>query len=499
MNKTAFSDSIPTLPQPWTGPPRMIVEVQAILFASLAASLFAAFLAVLGRQWLNRYEPVDVRGSAIDRSQNRQRKLDGIDSWYFDHVMEFLPLMLQAALLLLGCALSRYLWEINTTVASVVLGVTSCGVLFYLFIVIAGAAFVSCPYQTPGARILRHIPDTLRRIPSAFHRIPDAFRRIRDVLHHIPDTFYRIPHHLSVLHPFLYQHFASYNVPISRLNELKEARRSPCDAATSFILILLLPIWLILDVCGAIVWLLVTLSRWARLWFQQESNRQVAMLDQHCISWTLRISLDGPARLLALNYLATITSADFDPTLAVDCFNVLFDCIEVNNDKATITQGPDQLTTRSIMYCFDMLPHLIATPRVHEVICQRYIRAIPPGTSFEDFPILGTIHTELYSGPHSDEYGRQISRKRMRWEDYKLSSGEHVVVARVLAKISQEKYRRSERKKVPRWLLRFALHSLSQSSLPPTSVITNSLSIIATDLGYDSSTTAALNERCVRN
>ena len=36
--------------------------------------------------------------------------------------------MLQLALLLLGCALSRYLWEVDTAVASVVLGVTPFGV-----------------------------------------------------------------------------------------------------------------------------------------------------------------------------------------------------------------------------------------------------------------------------------------------------------------------------------------------------------------------------------
>ena len=178
VDNTTFGDSIPTIPQPWTGPPRMIVQVQAILFASLAASLFSAFLAMLGKQWLNLYASVDVRGSVIERSQNRQQKLDGIDSWYFDHLMELLPLMLQAALLLLGCALSRYLWEINTTVASVVLGVTSFGVLFYLFIVVAGAVFVSCPYQTPGAHILRPILDPLRHVPDILRPIKDIFCRI---------------------------------------------------------------------------------------------------------------------------------------------------------------------------------------------------------------------------------------------------------------------------------------------------------------------------------
>ena len=86
-----------------------------------------------------------------------QRKLDGIVTWYFDHVLESLPLMLQGALLLLGCALSRYLWDIDTTVASVVLGATSFGILLYVFIAVVGASSDSCPYQTPGANVIHHV------------------------------------------------------------------------------------------------------------------------------------------------------------------------------------------------------------------------------------------------------------------------------------------------------------------------------------------------------
>ena len=160
IDNTTFGNGIPALPQ-WTGPPRTIVQVQAILFASLAASLFSAFLAMLGKQWLNRYASIDMRGSAIERSQHRQRKLDGIVIWYFDHVMESLPVMLQAALLLLGCALSRYFWDVNTTVASVVLGATSLGLLFYLFIVVGGS-----PLRVSHIRLLLYIPSGT--FPSSF-------------------------------------------------------------------------------------------------------------------------------------------------------------------------------------------------------------------------------------------------------------------------------------------------------------------------------------------
>jgi hypothetical protein len=53
------------------------------------------------------------------------------------------------------------------TIASVVLGLTSFGVLSYLFIVISGTAFESC--SSPGAHMLRHhILPTLRSISSGF-------------------------------------------------------------------------------------------------------------------------------------------------------------------------------------------------------------------------------------------------------------------------------------------------------------------------------------------
>ena len=160
IDNTTFCNNVPTIPQ-WTGLPHTTVEVQAILFVSLAASLLAVFLTMLDKQWLNRCASVDMRGSAVERSQNQQRKPAGIVSWYLDYMLESLPLILQAALLLLGCALSRYLWDINKTVASVVVGATLFGVFFFLFIVVAGVASASRPYQTPVAHTLRNIPHIL--------------------------------------------------------------------------------------------------------------------------------------------------------------------------------------------------------------------------------------------------------------------------------------------------------------------------------------------------
>jgi len=52
MDNNIFSDNVPQ----WTGPPRTIIQIQPVtLFTGLAPSPFSAFLAVLGKQWLNPY------------------------------------------------------------------------------------------------------------------------------------------------------------------------------------------------------------------------------------------------------------------------------------------------------------------------------------------------------------------------------------------------------------------------------------------------------------
>jgi len=66
----------------WTGPPPEVVTIQFLLYASLATPLLAAFLAILGKQWVNRY--IRKRGgSAANKSGDIQRGLDGLKSGSF--------------------------------------------------------------------------------------------------------------------------------------------------------------------------------------------------------------------------------------------------------------------------------------------------------------------------------------------------------------------------------------------------------------------------------
>ena len=151
----------------WTKPPPEIVTVQCLLYASLATSLFASFLAMLGKQWINRYLR-NRGGSAADKSRDRQRKLDGLERWHFVLVIESLPVMLQLALVLLGCALSRYLWTISPTVAGFILTFTVLGVSSYAFFTLAATFSYSCPYQTPPSILIRSCIKYIVQSDSAF-------------------------------------------------------------------------------------------------------------------------------------------------------------------------------------------------------------------------------------------------------------------------------------------------------------------------------------------
>ena len=427
---------------------------------------------MLGKQWLNRYDSTDMRGTAIDRGRNRQGKLDGIVGWYFDNVMESLPLMLQAALLLFSCALSRYLWGIDTTIASVVLGVTSFGVLGYLFIVIAGTVSESCPYQTPGAHILRHhVLPALRSTSSKFSGF-------------IKNSYF--------------------------LNVLKTWRggwKDPNDLVWSIIRSLILPLSLptalAVDVSPLgprIVQSLVSVSRTVYHRFMatplqmHDLSQQTITLDLRCVSWMLQTSLDKAFHLTALKYLTSIPElVRFHPSLVIGCFNVFISCINVVDETPVIVQGLEQLATLSASCFFRTLRHSFTANPTSGTLAdlrRRYSRAFPSGrVDFKDLPFRYTmiaahvlVNQELPVG-----WGSYHNNGPSAWE--------HAQLAGCIVEVAQVEYQHKRRRKVPRWTLCFALDSLSLDPPAPPSVVADCLKIIAIDLGCDVSTIGTPDER----
>lgn len=171
LNKSAIPNETPAAPPTQETPPG-IVLVTGLMYSSLLISLLAAFIAMLGKQWLNRYMR-HTGGSMIDRCGDRQRKCDGLKKWPFHLFIESLPMMLQIALLLLTCGLCRYMVTINTSVAGVLIALTVAGAVFYLGVIIAGTSSYECPFQTPVSIALRSLwkkiaPQTTLTFPPVF-------------------------------------------------------------------------------------------------------------------------------------------------------------------------------------------------------------------------------------------------------------------------------------------------------------------------------------------
>ena len=397
IDNTTFGSDIPTLPQ-WAGPPRTIVQVQAILYASLVISLFAAFLAMVGKQWLNEYASVDTRGSTIKRCQDRQQKFDGTITWRFDYVMESLPLMLQGALFLLGCALSLYLWGINTIIASVVLGVTLLGVLFYGFIIVAGTASVNCPYQTPHARVFRYVVDNI--LPPISIMVSSVASSAASAIKHGSKSISTLSHCLkykpqmcAIVFPLYFLALPALLIYDAGLFAVAIFRASDDLARRAYV-------WLHC-IRRAYTWFYG--ARKAYIWIHGtlESGPKSDQLDIQCILWILRASVEKTVHLLALKLLATVTPlAGFSPTLISTCFDILIGSVVVVGDKAVVPQESEEIAELSARCCLRTLFHTNQPLSTFERMRKRYTRVFLPTTGFgalDSNHSLRTVHNVFYS------------------------------------------------------------------------------------------------------
>jgi len=474
LSRGYFADNSPentSLPI-WPGPPHMIVQAQKALFASLVASLAPVFITIFAKQWLNLYTLADVRGSTIERCQKRQRKLDNI-TWRLSVLIDVLSLSLQLAFLLLGYAISLYLWDLGSGIAFVFASITGVITVINVYTIWTALSDPSCLYQSP-----------------IFFAISHSYRVLLQVLLH--------PSDLAV------SSRRSETVSMAQANTKARDSWQSRDRIAHFLKEVLheSPRTLTADCFRlrnvALRVLIIGSMTNGRLPGGSSTPEQDA-LDMPCVSWVLRISPERDFQLSALEYLATMeTLTGFRPALVANCFDILIDCVKVIKHNVVVTGGLEQLAMASAICYLRTFSHLLVVDPTSEVlgdVRQRHSRTFPPETDFEGFPFhptLGAIHRLL----NSDRGHRQ--RARVEWRDYKPPGHEHPAVARALTELAQSEYRSSERQeKVPRWIIRFTLHSLSLDPLPPTPIVIDCLSIIAIDLGCEVPNTraTALSER----
>ncbi|KAJ7443793.1 hypothetical protein FB451DRAFT_1295060 [Mycena latifolia] len=158
-----------------TEPAPAIVVAQSLLYFSLFATLFAALLAVLGKQWLLYYDSVGEKGTIEERGRLRQRKYDALGRWKFSLIMEISPFLLQFALLVFAAALSVYLWTIHHILAALSLALTSVGFILYIMIIGSALVWKDAPFQTTFTNLLL---SALTSPPKSLHRSIKAMVKI---------------------------------------------------------------------------------------------------------------------------------------------------------------------------------------------------------------------------------------------------------------------------------------------------------------------------------
>jgi len=180
-----------------------------------------------------------------------------------------------------------------------------------------------------------------------------------------------------------------------------------------------------------------------------------------------------------------------NPALAVIYLNVLLGCITVNNNHVTVGPEMGQAMRVASLCLLRALPGVDQKLEVVNDIHQSYIGKIPPYANFDGLPSyhwISAIHALLIDRQKRHFFG---------WIDYKPCPQEHALFTNTLVQVAHKA--RDCWGKVPRWTLRFVLHSLALDPLPSTSVIIDCLSIIAIDMGCDISgpRTVTINERYV--
>ena len=407
-----------------SGPNPSAVQVQSIMFASLASALLSAFLAMLGKQWLNLH----VDGSLIDRSRHRELRMRGMITWRFRIIMECLPLVMQLSLFLLGYALAQYLWGLSRTVSAVIAAFTTFGVLFYLFIVFAASLWKTCPFQTPVSIVLHHAISVVKKHQ---HR---HLQQVRD--------------QLSAIARFRKLNESWFTVTLARSidEELASAPQTPSGPLT--------PAATMVDVEG-------------------EESTQTS--DTSCISTMFQFAC-APDAIIALtgfipevNWTSNVRRV---PLLEVyDCLHRSFEFLK--DGRVLVRPGMRAQAYGSAK----ALLHLRVQRLCSDATDDAHIVA----------PKIGSLLGYRSGKDHELESTLQVldtvfnEEKEIRWQEFALSDAHYCWLSHVLRCRAWVTLRTQDT--LTKEVLGFVRHSLSKEPLPPSRVIADCLLIVKMMVG----------------
>jgi hypothetical protein len=130
-------------------PERIDVILNGLWFASLGLTLTTALITGLVKQWLHFYI-ADVSGSAKERACTRQFRFTGLSAWGVSPIIEFLPVLMNASLLLFFVGLILFCQRLSGTegTTAIIVALTSISFMFYLGSSVLSVVYPHCPYKS---------------------------------------------------------------------------------------------------------------------------------------------------------------------------------------------------------------------------------------------------------------------------------------------------------------------------------------------------------------
>ncbi|KAG8898647.1 hypothetical protein FRC00_002544 [Tulasnella sp. 408] len=152
--RTASDSEIPN-PQTFA-PLTQVVRVNCFWVASLTCGLLASVGAMLGKQWVVYYTR-DPPGTLEAQGRARQRRFNGAERWRFRYIVELLPMLIQASVLIFCIGLIDYFYALNVSVAWVALALTATGFVFYITCLLAATIDPDCPFRSLPSMVTRRV------------------------------------------------------------------------------------------------------------------------------------------------------------------------------------------------------------------------------------------------------------------------------------------------------------------------------------------------------
>jgi hypothetical protein len=125
------------------------VRVNMLWLISLVASLFAALLSILVKQWLAEYMTWTSMMSGKTAVALRQYRARGWDQWGVRHYRQGILVLLQLALVLFLCGLVDLLWNSYPSVAISTSAITGTTLGVWVFVTLMPILNAQCPYRSP--------------------------------------------------------------------------------------------------------------------------------------------------------------------------------------------------------------------------------------------------------------------------------------------------------------------------------------------------------------